>query len=109
MFKKAGRPNLLNSNLMKKDIAIRTRAAGGVTNWRQILNIAKGLVKVSNPNSLKEFGGTLELADRWPRDLLDSMERNKRKGITGKIEPLPQFLSEEKFRFQGAISAAVLD
>ena len=111
MFKKAGRPNLLDSNLIKKvkDIAIGTRTARGVINRRQILNIAKGVVKANNPNSLKEFGGTLKLTDRWVRDLLDSMEWNKRKGTTGKIEPLPQFLSVEIFTFQRAISTAVLE
>ena len=37
------------------------------------------------------------------------MELNKRKGTTRKTEPSPQFLSEEKFTFQRAISTAVLD
>ena len=53
---------------------------------------------------MKEFGGILELTDRCERDLLDSMECNKRKGTTGKIEPSPQFLPKEKFTFQRAIS-----
>ena len=63
-----------------KDIAIEPTAAGGVTNKRQTLDIAKGVVKANSPSSLKELGGTLELTDRWARDLLDSMEWNKRKG-----------------------------
>ena len=76
MFKKAGRPYLLDSNLMKnvEDIAFRMRAARGAINRRQILNIEKGVVKDKNSSSLKEFGGTIELTDRWARDLLDSME-----------------------------------
>ena len=37
------------------------------------------------------------------------MEWVKRKGTTGKIEPSQQFLSEEKFTFQRAISTAVFD
>ena len=43
VFNKAGRPNILGENLTKKvkDIAIGTRAAGGVINRKQILNIAK--------------------------------------------------------------------
>ena len=51
MIKKAGRPNLLDSHLIKKvkDIATGMRAA--VINRRQILNIVKGVVKVSNPSS----------------------------------------------------------
>lgn len=81
-FNKAGRPNLLDNDLMKKvkDIAIGTRSAGGVINRKQILNIAKGVIKANNPNSLKEFGGTLELTDRWARSVLDSMQWVKRKG-----------------------------
>ena len=92
-----------------KDIAIGARAPGGVINRKQILNIAKGVVKASNPSSLKKFGRTLELTDRWARDLLDSMELNKRKGTTGKTEPSPQSFSEEKNTFQRAISTAVLE
>ena len=76
---------------------------------RQILNIVKGVVKANNPTSLKEFRGTLELTDQWARDLLDCMEWNKHKGTTGKIEPSPQFFSEEKFTFQRATSTAILE
>ena len=100
MFKKAGRPNLLDSNLIEKvkDTAIGTRADGGVIYRRQILNIVNSVIKVDNSSSLKKFDGTLELTNRWARDLLDSMEWNKRKGTTGKIESSAHFLSEEKFK-----------
>ena len=110
-FKKAGRPNLLNENLLKKvkDIAIGTRSAGGVINRKQILNIAKGVVKANNPNTLNEFGGPIELTDRWARNVLDSMEWVKRKGTTGKVEPSKQFLDEEKFTFQRQIAYAVFE
>ena len=65
VFKKVGRPNLLHDNLIKKvkDIAIRTRQAGGVINKRQIVNITKGVVRANNPEILKEFGGTVELTN----------------------------------------------
>ena len=116
MFKKAGRPYLLDSNLMKnvEDIGFRMRAARGAINRRQILNIGKGVVKDKNSSSLKEFGGTIELTDRWARDLQDSMEWDKRKETTGKTEPfgsegIEQFLSEEKITSQRVISAAVLE
>ena len=111
VFKKAGRPNLLDDNLIKKvkGIAIGTRAAGGVINRKQILNIVKGVVTTNNPNALKQFGGTVELTDRWARHVLTKLEWSKRKGTTGKVEPSPQFLAEEKFTFQRAISAAVLE
>ena len=43
VFKKAGRPNMLDDHLIKKvkDIAMGTRAAGGVITRKQIINIAK--------------------------------------------------------------------
>ena len=111
MFKKAAGPNLLDSNLIKKlkDIVIGTRAAGGVISRRQILNIAKCVVKADNPSSLQVFSRTLELTNRWARDLLDSMEWNKRRETTGNIESLGQILSTEKLMFQRAISTALLE
>ena len=62
---------MLNDHLVKKvkDIAIGIRAAGGVTNRKQIINIAKGVVRANNPDALKEFGRTLELTDRWTRHI----------------------------------------
>ena len=109
VFNKAGRPNILGENLIKKvkDIAIGTRAAGGVINRKQILNIAKGVIRANDPNALEEYGGTLNLTDRWARHVLTKMEWIKRKGTTGKVEPSPQFLAEEKFTFQRAISGAI--
>ena len=61
----AGKPNLQDETLLKevKDIAIATRAVGGVINRKQILNIAKGAVRENNPKALKEFGGILDLTD----------------------------------------------
>ena len=108
-FKKAGRPNLLDETLLKKvkEIAIGTRAAGGVINRNQILNIAKGVVRANNPNALKEFGGRLDLTNRWVRDVLKQLKWSKHKGTTGKVDPSPQFLVEEKFTFQKTISTAI--
>ena len=109
VFNKAGRPNILGENLIKKvkDIAIGTRAAGGIINRKQILNIAKGVIRANDPNALEEYGGTLNLTGRRARHVLTKMEWTKRKGTTGKVEPSPQFLAEEKFTFQRAISAAI--
>ena len=75
-FKKAERPNLLNETLLKKvkDIVIGTRTAGGVLNRKHILNIAKGVVTANNSNALKEFGGSLDLTDRWSRDVLKQLK-----------------------------------
>ena len=109
VFKKLGRPNLLDNNLQKKvkDIAIGTRQAGGVVNRRQMINIAKGVIRANNPDLLKEFGGNLELTDRWARGVLKSLNWSKRKATTGKVEPPKQLLAEEKFTFQREISKMV--
>ena len=107
--KKVGRPNLLEDNLIKKvkDIAIVTRQAGGVINRMQIVNIAKSVVRANNPDILKEFSGTVELTTRWVRIVLSDLNWSKRKGTTVKIEPSPQYLAEERFSFQQAISNAI--
>ena len=61
----------------------------------------------NNPDILREFGGTVELTDGWARDIPTKLNWNKREETTGKVETSPQFLAEEKFTFQRAISAAV--
>ena len=63
--------------------------------------------KKKTRKNLEEYGGTLNLMDRWARHVLTKMEWTKRKGTAGKLEPSPQFLAEEKFTFQRAISAAI--
>ena len=109
VFKKVGRPNLLDNNRIKKvkDIAIETRQVGGVINRRQIGNIAKGVVRENNLDILKKFGGTVELTNRWVRSVLSDLNLSKRKRTTGKIDPSPQFLAKEKFIFQRAMSTAI--
>ena len=92
-----------------KDIAIGTRATGGVINIKQILNIVNGAVRANNPNALKEFGGSLDLTDRSARVVLKQLKWSKRKGTTSKVDPSPQILAEEKFTFQRAISTAILE
>ena len=92
-----------------KDIAIGTRATGGVINRKQILNIVNGAVRANNPNALKEFGGSLDLTDRSARAVLKQLKWSKRKGTTSKVDPSPQILAEEKFTFQRAISTAILE
>ena len=53
--KSIGRPNLLDSCMLKKvkDIALGTRMAGGVINRRQLISIATGVGRANNPNLLK--------------------------------------------------------
>ena len=102
---------MLDETLLKKvkNISFGTRATGGVINREQILNIAKGVVRANNRNALKEFGGTLDLTDRWARDVLKQLIWSQRSGTTGKVDPSPQFLAEEKCTFQRTISTAVLE
>ena len=45
----------------------------------------------------------------WARGVLKSMDWVKRKGTTGKVEPLKQLLAEEKFSFQMSISKVVYE
>ena len=92
-----------------KDIAFGTRAAGGVINRKQVLNIPKDVIRANNPNALKEFGGSLDLTDCWAGDVLKQLKWNKRKGTTGKVHPSPKFLAKEKFTFQRTISTAILE
>ena len=83
-----------------KDIATGTRQIGGFINRRQILNIDEGVIRENNPDILKEFGGTVELTDRWARSILTTLNWRKRKGTTGKVKSSLQFLEEEIFTFQ---------
>ena len=72
-----------------------------------MVNIAKGVVRANNPDIVKEFGETVELTNRWARSVLSNLNWSKWKGTTGKIKTSPQFLAEEKFTFQRAISTAI--
>ena len=57
-----------------KDIAIDTRGTGDVIKRKQVLNIVKGFVKPNNLNSLEGFSGTLEITNKWARDLLKKLQ-----------------------------------
>ncbi|MCH2406248.1 MAG: hypothetical protein MK200_08665, partial [Nitrosopumilus sp.] len=106
-FTKAGRPNLVDEVLMQKvkDIIVGTRLAGCVVNRRQVICIGRGVIMANDPNQLQDFGGDLNLTEGWARGVLKGMEWVKRKGTTGKVEPSPQFLAEEKFTFQRDIAS----
>ena len=109
VIKKIGRPDLLDSGMLKKvkDIALGTRMAGEAIKMRQLISIATGVVKANNPNLLKEYGGDLVLTDKWARGVSKKLTWSRRKGTTGKVDPSTQFLAEEKFTFQRNISALV--
>ena len=86
VIKRIGRPNLLDSGMLKrvKNIALGTRMAGGVINRRQLISIATGVVRANNPKLLKEYGGDLVLTDKWARGVLEKLTWSKRKGTTRK-------------------------
>ena len=65
------------------------------------------MVRANNPNLLREHGGDLVLTDKWARGVLEKLTWSKRKVTTGKVDPSPQFLAEEKFTFQRNISVLV--
>ena len=79
--------------MLKKvqDIALGIRMVGGVISRRHLINIATGVVRVNDPNLLKEYGGDLVLADKWVRGVLEKLTWSKRKGTTGKVDPSPSF------------------
>ena len=67
------------------------------------------MVRANNLNLLREYGGDLVLTDKWARGVLEKLTWSKRKVTTGKVDPSPQFLAEEKFTFQRNISVLVAE
>ena len=53
-----------------KVIALGTRIAGGVINRRQLISMAIGVVRATNPNLLKYYSGDLVLTDKCDRGVL---------------------------------------
>ena len=109
-IQRKGRPNLVDDEMLKKtkDI-VGSRLARTAISRKMVTAIATGVIKASDPNILREFGGSLELTEGWARSVLKSMDWVKRKETTGKVEPCSKFLEEEKFTFQRAIAKAVSD
>ena len=58
---------------------------------------------------MKEFDQSLDLTDRWARDVLKQLKWKKRKGTIDEVDPSPQFLGEKNFTFQRTISTAILE
>ena len=92
-----------------KDVLIESRLAGTVISRKTVVAIGTGVVKANEPKILKEFDGSLELTEGWTQKVLKSVDWIKRKEATGKVEPCPKFLEQEKFTFQRAISKFVPD
>ena len=106
--------NVGNDNLAKddklqiiKEVVIEVRLLGAEISRKMVISIGKEVLKASDSNTLSEFGGHVTLRDNWGRAILQSMDWVIRKWTTGKIEPSPQFLAEERFTFQKPIAAIV--
>ena len=67
-----------------KDNIIGTRQAGRMISRRVVIAIGAGVVKVNEPNLLKEYGGPLKLSEDWARYVLKSMEWVKRRALPEK-------------------------
>ena len=108
MFSKVGRPNKANDELMAKikDVIIVGTFSGWCYFKKMVISIRNGVLKANDPNALSEFRGNITLTNDWARGVLTSMDWVKWKA-TGKVEPSAQFLAEEKFTFQKAISEVV--
>ena len=94
-------------NWLAFEIIIGIRLTGAVISRKMVISIGKGVLKANDPNSLSEFGGGITLTDNWARNLWDLWTRLNEKEPVEKSNPPPNFLAEEKFTFQRAISTVV--
>ena len=67
------------------------------------------MVRANNLNLLKKSNGDLVLTDKWTRVVLEKLTWSMHKATTGKVDPFPQFLAEEKFTLQRNISALITE
>ena len=109
VHRRKGRPKLLDDEFLVKveDVVTRVRKAGGVFSRKMVIVIGTGVIKATCPSKLKDFGGHIALTEGWTRGVLKSKEWSKRKDTTGKIEPINQFLLEEKLTFQKRIPSII--
>ena len=70
-----------------KDVIIGSRLASTAISRKVVVAIGTGVVKANEPKILREFGGSLELTEGRARNVLKGMDRVKRKGTIGKVEP----------------------
>ena len=72
-----------------------------------VISIGNRVLKANDPNSLSKFGGGITLTDNWARGLFWNpwTRLNEKEPQENKVSV--QFLAEEKFTFQRAISTVV--
>ena len=75
-IQRKGRPNLVDDEMLKKikDIIVGLRLAGTAISRKMVIAITTGLIKANDPNTLREFGGSLALTEGWARSVLKSMD-----------------------------------
>ena len=56
-----------------------------------VVAISTGVVKDNGPKIFREFGGSLELTEGWAQNASKGMDWVKRKGMTGKVNLVPNF------------------
>ena len=88
-----GRPNLVDDEMLKKmkDVIIGQRLDGTVISGKMVVAISTGVVTDNGPKTFREFGGSLELTEGWARNALKGMDWVKRKGMTEKVNLVPNF------------------
>ena len=72
-----------------------------------IVSIGTSDIKANCPEKWQSFGGSLELTEGWPKNILKAIKWSKRKGTTGKIKTSEQFIREEMLTFQKYISNVI--
>ena len=92
-----------------KGVIIGTQPAGAVISHCLVIAIWKGVVKANNPTMLVENGSLLELTEDSARGVFKSLEWKEWKSMAGIVEPLKQFLEEEKITFQKKILSLVIE
>ena len=56
-----------------------------------VVAISTGVVKDNEPKIFRKFGGSLELTEGWARNALKGTDWVKRKGMTVKVNLVPNF------------------
>ena len=87
-FTEGERPNKFNDKVMLKikEVIIGIRLAGALISRKMVTSIGARVLIANNRNSLSEFEENVILTDMWARGALKSMDCDKCKGISEKVE-----------------------
>ena len=106
---RAGRPNMVADNILLKIkyIVNSCHLAGCEINRSRVIAIGKGTIRAIDASLLNEYGGLIELTNRWARRLIEKMNWSQRKATTSKLPVAPALDREIKRSFQKIIATAV--